>query len=79
MYNEYCILTGERFPIIKNAVRVESNKNASLFSAQHLSGDDSKITGISFGGSIDIEDVLDAGFTLVVSNFSIIFESDQDE
>ena len=27
------ILTGERFPIIKNAVSVESNKNAILFVA----------------------------------------------
>lgn len=66
-------------PIIKNAVRVESNKKASLFSAIHLSGDDSRIPGTSVDGNIEGKNESDASSILAVSNFGIFFESNQDK
>lgn len=77
--NIYSVLTGERLPIIKNAVRVESNKKAILFSALLLSGDESRISGVSRGCSIDEEDELEISSKFTVSNFDIFFELDQDE
>lgn len=72
------LLTGERLPIIKNAVRVESNKKAILLSALLLSGDDSRIFGTSEGIIIE-EDESDTFSTFTTSNFGIFFEPDQDK
>lgn len=73
------ILTGERLPIIKKAVRVESNKKAILFSTLLLSGDDSRMSGISVGSINNEEDKSDNGSSLTTSNFGILIEPDQDE
>jgi len=75
---QYDILTGDRLPIIKKAVRVESNKNAILFSALLLSGDDSRASGISVGNIIG-EGNSDTFSTFTISNFDIFFEPDQDK
>lgn len=70
------LLTGERLPIIKNAVRVESNKKAILFSELLLSGDDSCSSGISVGSNTDN---VDESGTRSKAAVSIFFELDQDE
>lgn len=72
------ILTGDRLPIIKKAVRVESNKKAILFSALLLSGDDSRTSGISVGNIIG-EGKSDTFSVFTISNFGIFFEPDQDK
>lgn len=72
-----CVLTGERLPIIKKAVRVESNRKANLFSILLLSGDDSRISGISLGNNTGA-DGLETTSALMISNFGIFFEPDQD-
>lgn len=76
--NKKCLLTGDRLPIIKKAVRVESNKKAILLSALLLSGDDSRISGTSVDSIIE-EDESDTFSTLTTSNFGIFFEPDQDK
>lgn len=78
MYKITLILTGERLPIIKKAVRVESNKKAILLSALLLSGDDSRTSGTSVGNIIG-EDRSDTFSTFTISNFGICFVPDQDE
>lgn len=65
-------------PIIKKAVRVESNKNAILFSVLFLSGDDSRMSDSSLHNA-DEEDGLDFGSTFIISNFGMSFKPDQDE
>lgn len=59
-------------------MRVESNKKAILFSTLLLSGDDSRVSEISVGTIIDEGDGLDMGSRLIISNFGIFFELDQD-
>lgn len=72
-----CILTGERLPIIKKAVRVESNRKANLFSILLLSGDDSRISGTSLGNNT-VVDKSETNSVLMISNFGMFFEPDQD-